>query len=236
MKNESKVLVVEDEISINDILTSTLRLEGYSVRSAFSGKEARDLLEIFNPDIILLDLNLPDESGFEICKYVTEKYSIPILMLTARTDVVDKVLGLELGADDYITKPFHIKEVIARVKIALKRVEKYKVSNTKKSNTYKVNEHININYSSKIVTRDGEIVKLKPKEYKLFEYLCKNHDKVFSREALLEEIWGFDYDGDDRTVDVHVRKLRSKLDNKGEISVIETVFSVGYVLRSKDEA
>lgn len=235
VKNGYKILVVEDEISINDILTSTLRIEGYSVRSAFTGKEGRDLLEVFKPDIILLDINLPDESGFDICRSVTEKYAIPIIMLTARTDIVDKVLGLELGADDYITKPFHIKEVIVRVKKALLRIEKYQTSNSKESDTYKINNNIKINYKSKTVTKDGGIVKLKPKEYSLLEFLSKNRDNVFSRDSLLEKIWGFDYDGDERTVDVHVRKLRSKLDIEGETSIIETVFSVGYVLRSKNE-
>ena len=135
-----KVLIIEDDISINDILTSALRSEGYDVRSAFTGKEGRELLKIFAPDIVLLDINLPDESGFEICKSITKDYLIPIIMLTARVDIVDKVLGLELGADDYITKPFHIKEVIERVKTALKRVEKYRMSFEKKSNDIKIND------------------------------------------------------------------------------------------------
>ena len=230
-----KVLIIEDDISINDILTSALRSEGYDVRSAFTGKEGRELLKIFAPDIVLLDINLPDESGFEICKSITKDYLIPIIMLTARVDIVDKVLGLELGADDYITKPFHIKEVIERVKTALKRVEKYRMSSEKKSNDIKINDNVTINYESRSVTKNGEIVKLKPKEYSLLEFLCKNSNKVFKREQLLEKIWGLDYYGDERTVDVHVRKLRSKLDEKGSDSIIETVFSVGYVMRVKNE-
>lgn len=232
---KSKILVIEDDISINDILTSALRSEGYDVRSAFTGKEGRELLKIFGPDIVLLDINLPDESGFEICKSITKDYLIPIIMLTARVDIVDKVLGLELGADDYITKPFHIKEVIERVKTALKRVEKYKGASSKESSDIKINDNVSINYESRSVTKNGELVKLKPKEYSLLEFLCKNSNKVFSREQLLEKIWGFDYDGDERTVDVHVRKLRSKLDDNGSASIIETVFSVGYVMRLKNE-
>ncbi|MGG7178902.1 response regulator transcription factor [Clostridium paraputrificum] len=227
----NKVLIVEDEISINDILTSALRSEGYNVRSAFNGKEARLLLKDFNPDITLLDINLPDESGFDICRDINQNYSIPILILTARTDIFDKVLGLELGADDYITKPFHIKEVLARVKIALRRVDKYKFK--KDNNLIKLNKYIKINYESRIVFKNDIQIKLKPREYDLLEFLAKNRNKVFSREVILNQIWGFDYDGDDRTVDVHIRRLRSKLDDSS--SLIETVFSIGYVMRSYNE-
>lgn len=233
MNNNYKVLVVEDDISINDILSSALRSEGYAVRSAFSGKEARDLLSIFSPDIALLDINLPDESGFDICKDITKTQSIPVIMLTARTDIFDKVLGLELGADDYITKPFHIKEVLARVKIALKRIEKYKV--TKVDNMILLNKNISINYESRTIYKNDELVKLKPREFDLLEYLSKNINKVFSRTILLNQIWGYDYEGDERTVDVHIRRLRSKLDIPNEPSAIETVFSVGYMMRSYNE-
>lgn len=233
MNNNYKVLVVEDELSINDILSSALRSEGYSVRSAFSGKEARNLLETFEPSIALLDINLPDESGFDICKDITRAYSIPIIMLTARTDIVDKILGLELGADDYITKPFHIKEVLARVKNTIKRIDKYKYKSENKF--ILLTNNIKISYESRCIYKNNELVKLKPREYDLLEYLSKNRNKVFSRDALLTQIWGFDYDGDERTVDVHVRRLRSKLDDKNGQSIIETVFSVGYVMRYVNE-
>lgn len=233
MNKNYKVLVVEDDISINDILSSALRSEGYAVRSAFSGQEARDLLSIFSPNITLLDVNLPDESGFDICRDITKTHSIPVIMLTARTDVVDKVLGLELGADDYITKPFHIKEVLARVKLALKRIDKYKVD--KIDSMVSLNKHISINYESRAIYKDNDLVKLKPREFDLFEYLSKNINKVFSRTILLNQIWGYDYEGDERTVDVHIRRLRSKLDVINEPSLIETVFSVGYVMRSCNE-
>lgn len=233
MNNNYKILIVEDEISINDILSSALRSEGYSVRSAFNGKEARTLLESFNPCIALLDINLPDESGFDICKDITKTYPIPIIMLTARTDIVDKVLGLELGADDYITKPFHIKEVLARVKNTLKRIDKYKYKSEDKFVSLTAN--IKINYESRCIYKNNELVKLKPREYDLLEFLSKNRNKVFSRDMLLNQIWDFDYDGDERTVDVHVRRLRSKLDEKDGQSLIETVFSVGYVMRYSNE-
>lgn len=229
MNNKYKVLVVEDELSINDILSSALRSDNYIVRSAFNGAEARNLLESFKPDIALLDINLPDESGFDICKDISKVYPIPIIMLTARNDVIDKILGLELGADDYITKPFHLKEVLARIKTALKRIDKYK---QKSDNTLvSLNDHITIDYKSRSIYKDNVLVKLKPREYDLIEFLSKNRNVVLSRDTLLNKVWDYDYFGDERTVDVHVRRLRSKLDTKGENSIIETVFSVGYVMR-----
>lgn len=228
-----KILVVEDEVPINHILTSALRAEGYVVRSAFSSKEARSLLESFNPHLALLDVNLPDESGFELCRFISIKYAIPIVMLTARNDIVDKVLGLELGADDYITKPFHIKEVLTRVKVALRRVEKYRMSTD--NNFMEVNKIFKINLESRIVTKDEQEVRLKPQEYELLGFLVRNRNRVFSREEILDKVWGYDYDGELRTVDVHVRRLRSKLDNDGAKSIIETVFGTGYVMRQQHE-
>lgn len=230
---QKKILVIEDEISINDILTSALRAEGYSVRSAFTGNEARNIFKLFQPDITLLDINLPDESGFDLCKYISQEYFIPIIILTARTDIFDKVLGLELGADDYITKPFHIKEVVTRIKIALRRIEKYNIE--KEPILISLNENIKINYSSRTVYKDNAIVKLKPKEYDLLEFLSKNKNQVFSRTVLLNQVWGLDYEGDERTVDVHVRRLRGKLDNVNNKSIIDTVFSIGYVMRYYNE-
>jgi len=224
-----KVLVVEDEVTINHILTSALRAEGYVVRSAFSSQEARNLLESFNPHLALLDVNLPDESGFELCRFINTKYALPIVMLTARNDIVDKVLGLELGADDYITKPFHIKEVLTRVKVALRRVEKYRTSSD--NNFVEINKTVKINLVSRIVLKDEQEVKLKPKEYELLGFLVRNKNIVFSREELLDKVWEYDYDGELRTVDVHVRRLRSKLDIDGAKSIIETAFGTGYVMR-----
>lgn len=224
-----KVLVVEDEVTINHILTSALRAEGYVVRSAFSSQEARNLLESFNPHLALLDVNLPDESGFELCRFINTKYALPIVMLTARNDIVDKVLGLELGADDYITKPFHIKEVLTRVKVALRRVEKYRTSSD--NNFVEINKIVKINLVSRIVLRDEQEVKLKPKEYELLGFLVRNRNIVFSREELLDKVWEYDYDGELRTVDVHVRRLRSKLDIDSGKSIIETAFGTGYVMR-----
>jgi DNA-binding response OmpR family regulator len=224
-----KILVVEDEISINDILTTVLTAEGYLARSAFSSKEAKDLLESFKPNLALLDICLPDESGLELCKFINAKYSIPIIILTARNDMIDKILGLELGADDYMTKPFNIKEVLTRVRVALRRVEKYKT--VSESTLLELSYGIKINLQSRIVTVDGEEVKLKPREYDLLEFLAKKRKRVFYREELLNNVWGMDFDGELRTVDVHVRRLRSKLDKSDKNSIIETVFGIGYVMR-----
>lgn len=224
-----KVLIVEDEVSINDILVSALRADGYTAKGVFLAKEAKDALEIFHPDLILLDINLPDENGFELCRYINNKYCIPIIMLTARNDIVDKVLGLELGADDYITKPFNIKEVLTRVKVAIRRVNKYK-EKSEEEFIY-INKFVKVNLEGRIVFKDDEEVKLKPQEYELLEFFIKNRNIVFSREILLNKVWGFDYEGEVRTVDVHVRRLRSKLDKENATSIIDTVFGIGYVMR-----
>ncbi|WP_195986891.1 response regulator transcription factor [Clostridium sp. D53t1_180928_C8] len=229
----NKILVIEDDESINDILINSLRVEGYIVKSAFNGKEGRGLLSTFLPDLTLLDINLPDESGFDLCKFINSDYGIPIIMLTARNDVFDKVLGLELGADDYITKPFHIKEVLTRVKIALRRVEKY--SEQSKTIFVSLTSDIKINYESRTVMKNSKEVILKPKEYQLLEFLSQNRDRVFSREELLDNVWEFTYDGDLRTIDIHVRRLRSKLDEGNSKSIIETVFGIGYVMRRYNE-
>ena len=224
-----KILVIEDESYINDILTTALKSEGYLVRSAFDGTEARELLNNFNPNLTLLDVNLPDESGFDLCKFINSTYSIPIIMLTARNDVFDKVLGLELGADDYITKPFHIKEVLTRIKIALRRIDKYATNS--KSTFIPLNSIIKINYESRLVYKKDTEVILKPKEYELLEFLSQNKNRVFSRDEILNNVWEFSYDGDSRTIDIHIRRLRSKLDIDGLKSIIETVFGIGYVMR-----
>ncbi|MBU3103197.1 response regulator transcription factor [Clostridium gasigenes] len=224
-----KILVIEDESYINDILTTALKSEGYLVRSAFNGTEARELLNTFNPNLTLLDVNLPDESGFDLCKFINNTYSIPIIMLTARNDVFDKVLGLELGADDYITKPFHIKEVLTRIKIALRRIDKYATNS--KSTFIPLNSIIKINYESRLVYKKDTEVILKPKEYELLEFLSQNKNRVFSRDEILNNVWEFSYDGDPRTIDIHIRRLRSKLDIDGLKSIIDTVFGIGYVMR-----
>lgn len=225
----NQILIVEDDKSINDILFHSLKSEGYNPFSSFTLEEAKEYLNINTPDLILLDLNLPDGDGFDLCKEISSKYPIPIIILTAKNDIVDKVLGLELGADDYITKPFHIKEVLSRIKAVFRRIEKS--SQNFNSNFININNSIKINFKNRTVLKDDKVVKLKPKEYELLEFFVQNRNKVFSREQLIDNVWEFSYDGDIRTVDIHIRRLRSKLDTPGEASIIETVFSAGYIMR-----
>lgn len=233
MVNKNKILIIEDEKSIIDIMHYSLRKEGMEVVYGLNGREGMALVESFKPDLIILDLMLPDIDGFEICKIITVKYKIPILMVTARDDIMDKVLGLEMGADDYITKPFNIREVVARVKVALRRIENFNNNYIEKyqEKDIIISENIVIIPKSRIVKKNGEEIKLKPREYDLLLLFSENKGRVFSRETLLDSVWTMDYDGDIRTVDVHVQRLRKKLDDKNNPSIIETIFGVGYKMR-----
>lgn len=216
------ILIIEDEESICDILSYSLRNVGYKVHCAFTRQDGLRLFERCEPDLILLDLMLPDANGFDICKQLVNMSNVPILMLTARDDIVDKVLGLELGADDYMTKPFDIREVIARIKTALRR----RVAPL--ATTILIHDYIRIEPASHTVFKDGEPVALKPKEYELLLLFARNKNQVFTREAALDAVWDMDYDGELRTIDVHVQRLRKKLDKPTRPSIIETVFGVGY--------
>ncbi|MFE8699607.1 response regulator transcription factor [Cytobacillus sp. FJAT-54145] len=225
-----KILVVEDDDSISDIIAYALRKEGYFVQCAFSGAEFFPLLDQIQPDLLLLDVMLPDTTGFDICKSVNQEHPhIPIIMLTARNDMVDKILGLELGADDYMTKPFDIRELLTRIKVVLRRVD----SSPIKDHYLRINEFIKIEPNSRVIYKQDEEVKLKPKEYELLLLLAENKNRVFSREEILDSVWDMDYEGDLRTVDVHVQRLRKKLDCEQLPSIIETVFGIGY--KMKDE-
>lgn len=222
MRKEQLILIVEDEESILDILSYSLRKEGYRVYGAVTGQEGLRLFEGLEPDVVILDLMLPDMTGFDICKQLTATSTVPILMLTARDDIVDKVLGLELGADDYMTKPFDVREVAARIKALLRR------QNTSSITNYLViNDMVRIEPRSHTVWKAKEQIALKPKEYELLLLFAQHKNQVFSREEILDTVWDFDYDGDARTVDVHVQRLRKKLGT----SIIDTVFGVGYKMR-----
>ncbi|ERK28831.1 response regulator transcription factor [Clostridium intestinale] len=227
-----KIIVVEDEFYINDILTTALEEENFQVLSLLNGESLRENLMDFAPDIILLDVNLPDINGFELCKYINKELSIPIILITARNDVVDKVLGLELGAHDYITKPFHIKEVLARIRAALRSTTKYSsiLTNDLSNQPLTISPVLKVDFDSRIILKNNEEIKLNPKEFEILSLLSKNRNKIFTRDALLNTIWGYEYFGEDRTVDVHIRRLRAKIDTP-DFSHIETVFGVGYVMR-----
>lgn len=222
-----KVLIIEDNISINDILSFSLKKEGFEVKSVFKGLEGLQLLEVFKPHIVILDLMLPDINGYEVCKKINGKY--PTVIISAKNDIVDKLLGLELGADDYITKPFDIREVVLRIRVLLRRIE----TKITEEEIISVSSYIKVDKKSRQVMVEDESVELKPKEYQLLMFLYKNKNQVFSRTELLDKVWGYDFEGELRTVDVHIRRLRSKIDIKNQESVIKTIFGVGYVLREE---
>lgn len=223
---DKKILIVEDEYSINEILTLTFKKEGYDVRSVFDGNGALTELERFNPDMILLDAMLPDIDGFELCKQISDKYLV--IMITARSNIFDKIVGLELGADDYITKPFEIKEVTVRVKALFRSLEKE--NRCTGEGVVQFGQGISVDIKGERVFKDKLEVVLKRKEWELFSYLLANRNHVFTREELLTNVWGYDYYGYSRTVDVHIRRIRAKLGLEKD-SFIETVFGKGYVMR-----
>lgn len=225
---QNRILIVEDDDSIRDILSYSLNDEGYKIYEASNGTDGLEVVKKKDIDLIILDLMLPDMSGFNICKRISAEYRIPIIMLTARNDIVDKVLGLELGADDYITKPFDIREVVARVKVSLRRLEKMKEIKDEEQMVINLNNEVFIYKERREVYKDKKMIKFKPKEYDLLLFLCENRKVVFTRDQLLEKIWGFDFEGDSRTVDVHIQRIRKKLDDTKDNCIIETVFGVGY--------
>lgn len=226
-----KVLIVEDEKSISDIIKFNLEKEGFSVETAFDGKDGLDKALNISPDLILLDVMLPMMDGFEVCKKVRETSTVPIIMLTAKEEEVDKVLGLELGADDYITKPFGMRELIARIKANIRRID---LVDTLKGEPADVQSfgNLEIDMNRYEVRKEGVSLELTLREFELLKYLAERENKVFSREQLLEEVWGYEYYGDIRTVDVTVRRLREKLeDNSGDPKYIMTKRGIGYYFR-----
>jgi two-component system alkaline phosphatase synthesis response regulator PhoP len=223
----NNILIIEDDECIREILTYSFKEEGFNVFEAATGIDGLKILKNQYIELIILDLMLPDISGFEICKKVSVEYKIPIIMLTAKNDIMDKVVGLELGADDYITKPFDIREVVARAKVSIRRIEQFK--NIKDiENIIELEKNVTIFKDSYEVFKGDKLVNLTAKEYELLYKLAENRGKVFSRDKLLETIWGFDFEGESRTVDVHIQRLRKKLSSDKNNSVIKTVFGVGY--------
>ncbi|NRY61669.1 response regulator transcription factor [Clostridium beijerinckii] len=227
-----KILIIEDEDYISDLLSYSLKKEGFNTKIAPNGERGLDLIDEFKPDLLILDLMLPDINGFEICKKVSREYTIPVVMITAKSDTFDKILGIELGADDYITKPFDIREVIVRIKAIFRRISL--TSESKENESFgevKVGEDIIIYKEKREVLKENSRIELTNKEYDLLLFLAENKERVFSRSALLDKVWGFEFVGDTRTVDIHVQRLRKKLDENKSTSIIETVFGVGYKLR-----
>lgn len=223
MSNQ-RVLVVDDDKNICELIRLYLEKEGFSVALAYDGQSAIDLFKENTPSVVLLDVMLPKMDGFQVCREIRRISNIPIIMLTAKGETFDKVLGLELGADDYMVKPFEPKELIARVKAVLRRTQGQE-RNSDNSLEF-VNLSVNIsNYELKV---NGVTVEVPPKELELLHFLASNSNRVFTREQLLEKVWGFDYYGDSRTVDVHIKRLREKLEGVEGNWQLKTVWGVGY--------
>lgn len=223
----AKILIVDDEHNIVDILKANLEREGYQTLAAYDGAQALDMGLNQKPDLILLDCMLPKIDGFDVCRKLRQQTNIPILMLTAKSEEIDKVLGLELGADDYITKPFSVREVLARVKAQLRRVSLTDLEGDhQKVLTF---GDLEIDQEAYEVRRCGEVIELTLREFELVRFLAQNAGQVFSREALLEKVWGYEYFGDVRTVDVTVRRTREKLEpDQHNYRYILTKRGVGY--------
>jgi two-component system, OmpR family, response regulator len=224
-----KILVVEDDTTLRDVLIYNLEKEGYQVSRAADGAKALDAARSEKPDLLVLDVMLPYMDGFEVCRILRKEMTLPILMLTAKADIVDKVVGLELGADDYMTKPFSMRELIARIKAMLRRTDMASKQKTAESTTILKANALEIDPQRHTVSKEGEMLELTPKEFELLAFLIKNREQVFSRDYLLEHIWGYQYTGASRTVDVHIRWLRQKIeDDPSDPSRIITVRGVGY--------
>ncbi|MFV0351971.1 MAG: response regulator transcription factor [Oscillospiraceae bacterium] len=233
---DKKILIVDDDKNICELLRLYLEKEGYETRIAYDGEAAYTLFEDWAPDLVLLDIMMPKQDGWETCRKIRAVSDMPIIMLTAKGDTFDKVLGLELGADDYIVKPFETKEVVARIKAVLRRSG----AGTKEEQATpaKVIEYENLSldldrYELKV---SGKTVEAPPKEMELLYFLASHPGRVFTRDQLLDEVWGFEYYGDSRTIDVHIKRLREKLDEASEKWILKTVWGVGYKFEVKEEA
>lgn len=228
-----KILVVEDEIALQETLTYNLKKEGYTVESVGDGRSALDAARRIEPDLIVLDIMLPEMDGFEVARILRKEMTTAILMLTARDDEIDRVVGLEVGADDYLTKPFSMRELIARVKAQLRRArllrEEMGKSVEPAAHETLTFDNLTINLTRREVILKDKPIQLKPKEYELLLFLAEHRRQMLSREFILERVWGWDYIGDSRTVDVHVRWLRQKIEeNSSEPKRIVTVRGGGY--------
>ena len=226
------ILVVDDELNICELLKLYLENEGYTVFTANDGQAAVTAFQQKAPDLVLLDIMLPKMDGWQVCREIRKTSSAPIIMLTAKGETFDKVLGLELGADDYVVKPFETKEVIARIGAVLRRSGKQSEDKSENKEVHYENLSINLtNYELKV---KGVQVDTPPKEMELIYHLASNPNRVFTRDQLLDEVWGFDYYGDSRTVDVHVKRLREKLEGASDKWALKTVWGVGYKFEVKE--
>lgn len=229
----AKILVVDDEPTLRNVLQYNLTKETHQVRTAGDGEEAIDQAREYEPDLILLDVMLPKLDGFEVCKAIRRESNVPILMLTAKDSEIDKVVGLEIGADDYITKPFSMRELVARVKAMIRRSEMLKgeMDAGRAEKTRFAVRGLTVDLLQHRVMLDGRTINMKPKEFELLAFMLRHPGQVFSRDQLLDQVWGYEFGGDTRTVDVHIRWLREKIEEKpSKPNYLETVRGVGYRL------
>ena len=228
-----RILIVEDDLDISELLQSWLTEAGYQTAEAEDGLKALEVFESGQFDLVLLDLMLPGIDGYQVCREIRSKHNTPIIMLSAKGEVFDKVLGLELGADDYVLKPFDSKELVARVKAVLRRYQPAKPE-TPAASRGKVVDYpgIEINLTNYAVTVDGKNVDMPPKELELLYFLASSPNQVFTREQLLDQIWGYEYVGDTRTVDVHIKRLREKIKDHPSWG-LSTVWGIGYKFEVK---
>lgn len=226
MSAKQKILIVDDDSNISELISLYLMKEGFETQKASNGREALRIMQTFTPDLMILDIMMPVMDGYETCREVRKSSQMPIIMLTAKGETFDKVLGLELGADDYMVKPFDTKELVARVKAVLRRTTTTESMKDKKAEY----PGLSINLSNYSVKYKNEDVEMPPKELELLYFLASHPNQVFTREQLLNQIWGYEYYGDTRTVDVHIKRIREKLEAvEGEYSwSIKTVWGVGY--------
>jgi len=221
-----KILVADDDRNICELLRLYLEKEGFGVVLAYDGEDAVEKYFSQNPDLVLLDIMMPKLDGWQICREIRKKSNCPIIMITAKGETFDKVLGLELGADDYVVKPFDTKEIVARIKAVLRRTNAVSASTSEIKEV--VFDKLTVNITKYELKVDGKVVDTPPKELELLFHLASNPNRVYTRDQLLDEVWGFEYYGDSRTVDVHVKRLREKLEGVSEQWSLKTVWGVGY--------
>lgn len=226
-----KILVCDDDRNICELLRLYLEKEGYTLAIANDGEEALEKFAAEQPELILLDIMMPKLDGWQVCREIRKKSDCPIIMITAKGETFDKVLGLELGSDDYVVKPFDPKEIVARIKAILRRTGKSATESDVKEVTY---DKLVVNMTRYELKVDGKAVDTPPKELELLYHLASNPNRVYTRDQLLDEVWGFEYYGDSRTVDVHIKRLREKLEGVSEQWTLKTVWGVGYKFEAKE--
>ena len=228
--DNKKILIVDDDENICELLRLYLEKDGFATIVANNGEQALLSMQVNNPDLVLLDIMMPVLDGWQVCREIRKNSNVPIIMLTAKGETFDKVLGLELGADDYVTKPFDTKEVVARIKAVLRRMSDNDKADTTKEVRY---DKLRINITNYELEVNGEQIDTPPKELELVYHLASNPNRVYTRDQLLDEVWGFDYYGDSRTVDVHIKRLREKLEGISDKWSLKTVWGVGYKFEVK---